>query len=774
MFNVGDVVTGNERAWYGITDKYSLCIVTKVDSNTMFHLKLLGHRYGTNLTNPGYGSEYGYKVAQEYFTATTVEEFVALHPDYHYVDDINETVQSILKNEPNKEETTMETVMNKAVATVLTEEEIKELRVEIIDLLKKYGYNPTERAVNKIINEWVANKGWMIEMFKKHPNYNGRFQIVFDADYERTLDRNVVNKFRRYLSDVSANLFRKEARIGCFTYRELDVICSKLGSIKSRIEDLRYAGAKTIVVDGKTEKEIGAEYDYFYKKREAFKRHPNVYISGGNAFDNEAYKIYSNMHNVIAEIYRTKEHLATEEFVKVINENFPETKAVVGQKVSRIITKLCTKLGITNDAEWNREFAKYSDAINPLTIKRHTILSIHPVDYLTMSFGNSWASCHTIDKRNLRGMPDDYNGCYSGGTLSYMLDTSSFVFYTVDEKYTGTLFELQDKINRNMFHMGEDKLVQGRVYPQANDGENGLYKQIREIAQKVVADCLGVSNMWKNVKGTDECYKTITSRGVHYTDYTSFSSCNVSYLKRDKAETDTEEDDIFNNVKIVVGHDPICPSCGCEHDWTECIECSDCYDDGCHHCENCGDTYDEDDMYYIDGDWYCSDCCFYCDYHERYEAGESDYYVDGYGHICEDAYENGDFASCERCGDVFWTEHGCAIETEDGSWFCCEDCARREGYVEIDGKWYDEDETVTCEHCGELILEDDALETEDGTWFCDAECAAEGDYVEVRGEWYPTDEVHTCPICGDVVHDDYWNEDHECCDDCAENIDEEE
>lgn len=768
MFNVGDYVTGNVGCHYGITNEKSLCVVTKVEGSSMY-VKVLGHVYESNLDESEYEDErYGYEVSCCNFTAITLEEYCEKYPYAYYAKDVD----SSITNNNNKEGKTMtmpETVMDKKVTTTLTVEETASLRGEIINLLKEYNYSPTDRAVDKIITEWVTNKGWMIEMFKKHPNYNGKFQIVFDADYNRVCDKNILNNFRRYVDRVSSPLFRKEIRIGCFTYAELYNIVYKLSNITSRMRDLKCAGAKNVLVDGKTYEELHAELMHFNKKLDEFKKNPNVLVSNDKGYDKELWTTYDKLYGFLYTLASTTEHIATEEFVEKVNANFPEVKAVVGQKVSRIVNKLCTQLGITKDADWNREFAKYSDAINPLSIKRHTILSCHPVDYLTMSFGNSWASCHTIDKENRRGMPDNYEGCYSSGTLSYMLDNSSFVFYTVDKDYDGNEYELQSKINRNMFHVGEDKLIQARVYPQSTDGEGGFYKQIREIAQKVVADCLGLSNMWKNVKGTSECSYMITSRGTHYTDYESFDNCNVSYLKRDGVE-----DDIFNKVRIVVGHYPICPSCGDTHEWEACIECEDCYDDNRHTCVGCDCTCDEEDMYYIDGEWYCSDCSFYCEYHGEQEAGDDHVYVEGYGYVCENAIDySGDFFCCEHCSEYHHIDDG--IETEDGTWFCCEDCASKDDYICVDGKWYTEGDVVTCEHCGELILEEDALETEDGTHFCDSDCASEGGYIELDGgEWYPGEEVHICDKCGAVVHDDDWNEDHNCCDECAAELEEEE
>lgn len=602
----------------------------------------------------------------------------------------------------------------------LSEEEREEIKEEIIDLLEDYSYDPTDFGVDTIIDEWIQNKGWMINLFKKHPNYNGKFQIAFDSDYPRTCNKSRIVDFGYWL-EAKARELRKEKSIGAFSYQECYNIYRRLDNICDYMQHIENNGYP-IEAKGRSLEETKAEKEHWRNKiREYQKLHDNgeIYLYDNAAYDRALWNMYKAMLKFAEIIEDNTDHIATEGFASKVNQLFPNVKAVAGQKVSRIVNKVYTFSGLPVDREYNQEYAKYSDALNPLMIKRHTVLSCHPVDYLTMSFGNSWASCHTIDKCGRRDMPDNYSGCYSSGTLSYMLDDSSFVYYTVDKEYNGNEYELQDKINRNMFHMGEDKLIQARVYPQVTDGDTGIYRQIREIAHKVIADCLEVPNLWKNVKGTSECESVISSSGTHYKDYTHFNDCNVSYLK-DETET-------INRNIVKVGHYPICPSCGKTHNYQEAIECEECFNDSkvCYACE-C--SYSEEDMHYINGRWYCEDCCFYCEYHEEWETNRDEStYIENYGRVCDDAIEDsGDFFECEGCGEIIYR------------------------YSRI----------------GE-----DAIDAEDGNTFCSVRCAEEAGYSSTStGEWYPEDEIHYCEHCGNDVHDDDWNEELECCTDCEEEV----
>lgn len=682
MIKVGQLVTGRDDAPYGITTEESLCLVEEVDGNEIKVL-VVAHADGRKCHD---------WVNKKHFVPCTFAEFAKKYPNAKLTSKYSVEELNKIKN---VEEMKMDLAMNKEKigSYELSKEERESLRKEIKDLLEEYDYNPTDAGVNKILNKWIKNKGWMINLFKNHPNYNGKFQIAFDSDYSRACDKNILSGFQNYFVRTAKGLLLKNKIIGGFSYEETRRIYEKLKNLINKLDDVTYyTGYRAIDYNEKLTECLRWEKKY----REYRKGIDNGTLEkdGYTVYDAESYKVYKKVCNFGETLYYMREHIADEIFAQKVNEYFPKVKAVAGQKVSRIVGKIAKQLGIDKDPEWNREYAKYSDAINPLAVKRHTVLSCHPIDYFTMSFGNSWASCHTIDKTNKRGMPNDYEGCYSSGTLSYMLDGSSFVYYTVDKDYNGNELELQDKINRNMFHMGEDKLIQARVYPQATDGETGIYKQIREIAQKVIADCLGVPNMWKNVKGVDECYSVTDSYGTHYKDYTNFSDCNVSYLK--------DETEAINKYRIEIGHNPICPHCGKAHTYEKAIECRECYASEIQ-CDNCGYNYSRQSMHEIDGGWYCEDCCFYCEYHERWEVGDpsDQIYVDDYGRICEDALEDSDiFYTCNRCNRIGLVDRDDYIETEDGRHYCRYECAERDGYRETsDSEWYPEDEVYYCEHC---------------------------------------------------------------------------
>lgn len=484
------------------------------------------------------------------------------------------------------------------------------------------------------------------------------------------------------------------------------------------------------------------EYDYDYSNNalldiidewfirkggliEAFKKHPN-YLEGKfmiafdadyeRTIDKKASRIFSNwvtdvampkLRNTYPEAVKGDyycglsyspfaffgyladfaERVVSEDSADKINQIFTDLKIHRGQKTSRVVNKICQYLGFDKVDGYNREFAKYADSLSPMVIKRHTILSINPLDYLTMSFGNSWASCHTIDKENYRGLPNSYSGCYSSGTISYMLDEVSMVLYTVDASYDGNEYWHEDKINRQMFHYGNEKLIQGRLYPQDNDGDGDAYTPYRNIVQQIISTIFDFPNLWTLGKGTDAvCYYARSGGGTNYPDYKHFNNCTISRIKGSE-----------NPYAISIGEEPICIECGERHKVEDNISC-------CHSgyvCADCGcRIYDEDDVIYVDDEPYCRECVDYCECCGEYHRQESTY-INGYGYVCEDC-RNERFYYCEECGEWMHEDDAHWIECEER--YVCQDC--------IDNYY------ARCEDCGEYYRTEDMHECEDG-WLCE-------------------------------------------------------
>lgn len=542
---------------------------------------------------------------------------------------------------------------------IITSTEREMLISEMESLLEKYDYEYTTSALNKIIDKWASNKADLIAHFKNHPNYvEGKFLIAFETDYERKIDIHTIQSFITWVNQQFSTLVNNR-------YLPDDVN-------KVRMEE-------------------------------------------GSAYLPDRMFCW-----LVYDLEKINEQFISEAQAENINEVFPFAHAHTGQKASRVVNKILTYLGFNKFPDYNREYAKFADALSPLKIKRHTVLSINPLDYLTMSFGNSWASCHTIDKANIRCMPNAYHGMYSSGTISYMLDGTSMVLYTVDSAYNGTDYWTQPKINRQMFHWGEEKLVQGRLYPQDNDGDSSAYTPFREIVQSIISNIYDFPNLWTVTKGTNSASKYVYSLGTHYRDYSYYDNCTLSRIKG------SENENCFD-----VGHAPICIECGEEHDIAESINC-------CRvgtKCAGCGCLIeDEDYVNWVNGEPYCDDCVTWCEECQECHLREDCTWIDSESrYVCNDCLDRY-YVVCEDCGEYVYRDD--AYDTEDG--YICMDCRDNDyhycedtqcyvhynncTYIDSENIYvsddYRDDHYVICDKCLEWFKKDEVEYDENGNKYC--------------------------------------------------------
>lgn len=512
----------------------------------------------------------------------------------------------------------------------ITTEERNYLLSEMRKVLDKYDHCYETFALEKIIDTWAENKADLIEAFKKHPNYlEGKFMIAFDMDYDREIDIYVSQEF------------------SCWLHSTMREMRDALPTEVKEIED--------VVTEGL--------WGMQYHSKDSYSQLP------------EKVAIF------LTNLEHRAERTIRDDDAKMLMETLPNAHIQTGMKMSRAVNKLCTYLGYNKHSDYNRMFAKYADSLSPLRITRHTVLSINPIDYLTMSIGNSWSSCHTINRND--------GGCYSSGTISYMLDTSSMVFYTINADYDGNEYFKERKVTRQMFYYGEEKLVQSRLYPQSNDcGSKEIYDSYRQIVQGIMSTIFDFPNYWTVSKGTENASKYIRGEGTHYEDYCNFDNCTLSRIKG------SENENCFT-----VGHDPICIECGYTHSEEESINC--CRDGNGYTCECCGAWIDEDYVRWVGDYAYCEDCATYCNECGEYETNDRIRYVDGYGDICDDCLERY-FICCDDCGEWIRTDDTHYIDEYERD--VCYDCYHNN--------------YTTCHECGCMVENDDVERDEEYRPLC--------------------------------------------------------
>lgn len=476
------------------------------------------------------------------------------------------------------------------VSNEIYEQILNEMKEE----LEEREYNYRDSSLRTILDAWKESKQGLLEMFSKHPNWDAeRLMVKFDTDFSREIDTRATKAFCRWLfskTDITALACQNEEG-------EMFALCDIAWGLLSN----------------------------------------NTYIP-----ETEQCKLNA---------------------LNSLNENF---RFRVGMKSTRVMRKICEAYGwdkitgVERDRDGNlvefndfeRQYAKYCDALCPIKVTRHTCISLNPIDFLLMSNGNSWDSCHYIGDRI------DQAGCYSSGTISYMLDSHSFIFYTVSSDYNGVEIERTPKLQRQVFGYNDNQLLQSRLYPQGNDyGAENQYTDIRNIVQKVVADCCGKPNLWvkrKVINVERGNYATV------YNDWYHFSSlCSVSVFK-DVADEEHNQ--------IVMGAEPICIECGHHHYQQDNISC--CYSD--YTCSCCGANIDEDNAYWVGDEPYCRDCVEWCDECQDWYRREDGRYLENYDRwVCDDCLERY-YHYCADC-DEYVHEYDCTY-VESVERYVCNDC----------------------------------------------------------------------------------------------------
>lgn len=229
----------------------------------------------------------------------------------------------------------------------------------------------------------------------------------------------------------------------------------------------------------------------------------------------------------------------------------------VGAKFSRVMNavfRAVIEQAHLDCPDYEKWFAAFSDGVKTKPEKLKFVLSIHPADYMRMSFGNSWESCHKLGR-----------GCYQAGTLSYMLDTCSMVGYVVKPECKDEYWK-EGKIFRQMFMYNGAEMLKSRLYPDytTNDAIYGT------AFADCVAKILDIPSDWEKV------YSALTTMtqgegSAAYPDFT-FSYYNTWSLVNPKYRAD----DALIVKTTPIGEPPMCPICGKEHK-----KKSTCYCYGC-------------------------------------------------------------------------------------------------------------------------------------------------------------------------------------------------
>ena len=317
--------------------------------------------------------------------------------------------------------------------------------------------------------------------------------------------------------------------------------------------------------------------------------------------------------------------------------NDKEYKIIKGQKISKILGKISTSYELGG---WEDYRILHSQVLNEKTIKGTMCLSIHPLDYLTMSDNDcGWTSCMTWKEK----------GDYRQGTVEMM--NSRYVVIAYLKSSTDMSIEpghWNSKRWRELFVVDENLIAGIKGYPYWNRGlEKFVLNWIKELLE---------SNLdWNYLP---EIYH-YDAQSYDIKDYKDSSLINfglrmtTGYMYND-FYTDHNiyiSPNLTNNYVFNYSGESECMKCG--DIYRECEEycvLDPCCDD-VELCDDCGCVLNEDETYNIDGMTICYDC--YANYVEECNICHNEHFYNNMYSVCLEynnkIYRNYRVIICEDC-----------------------------------------------------------------------------------------------------------------------------
>ena len=361
--------------------------------------------------------------------------------------------------------------------------------------------------------------------------------------------------------------------------------------------------------------------------------------------------------------------LAANAFDKDVTIDLPKPDGTIrkyhiqkGSKPMRVLGRLLRAFHFTDEENYKEFCNWHSSILNDKRIAGEFCLSIHPLDYITMSENNcGWSSC--------MNWPED--GCYKGGTIEMMNSPMVIVAYMKShndyldmslgwnsEKRETEWLHWNSKKWRTLIVVDKSGIYSVKSYPY-------YHKEMTEYAMEWIASCLTERSFKAPIKfepysneKVDGMFVCVNPRTFRmYNDFgaaTHFVMFDQDYLDLLKLDDSGNYHTIYFNYSGASE----CMSCGglAYDDRSNgiyfdsegqliCTSCGGCYNSEVY-CEECGASWDEDDMMWVDDRLLCPDCvnenCFE-------DAWTYEYHLNGNGAILFIKLKNGEKDEVGMC-----------------------------------------------------------------------------------------------------------------------------
>lgn len=329
-------------------------------------------------------------------------------------------------------------------------------------------------------------------------------------------------------------------------------------------------------------------------------------------YRNDVFNLKTDSRFVVQDLYSfdclaKNVYTRSRETIVFTDENLKPIQVQNGCKPMRILHQIAKNFGKEEEFETFR--LKHSMILNEKKFEGELSLSIHPLDYMTMSDNNSnWSSCMSWQE----------NGCYRRGTVEMMNSNCVIVAYLSSKKPMSLFpydnFTWNNKRWRELYIVNDQIITNVKGYPfRSLDLTKEVLKILKELAEQncgykyhdnhiefetidnETLDIIEDEKIWEN--GTNIAFETNTM----YNDFDS--AYHYGYIAEDMIGLD-----FYINYSGV----ETCMWCGGPYrsfyhgdDKEACLCCDSCYD--APSCENCG-TFIEESIYHLDGMEVCEDC----------------------------------------------------------------------------------------------------------------------------------------------------------------------
>ena len=300
-------------------------------------------------------------------------------------------------------------------------------------------------------------------------------------------------------------------------------------------------------------------------------------------------------------------------------------KAKLSRTMAKIFEFLVKKYKIEVDKHFNQLLTVLYDSFKAKSDKHTLFISINPADFLSMSNGNGWQSCHRL------------GGDYASGTLSYAFDGVTLITYIAANSNHNDI--LTPKLFRQVLHITRNGIIFSRIYGFTNPTMNERIQE--EIVKYLNLKLAGDANC------SSEFFRT-KKNAPHYPDYEYVSESSIQTLKEP-----------LNITSNIIGSHVLCIACGETH-YESRLLCDYCNDMTT--CYRCNNMVHSDDTVWIDGELYCLDCSDRCN-----DCGEwvlsRDLHSTENGGVCSTCYD--DYEICYDCDTTLRYNNLCYIEDEE-------------------------------------------------------------------------------------------------------------